>query len=272
MAQAVTKTSIYINQLSIYSSLAPCAENRLSVTLSYILYQPNKFARYMSSVISTAVQKYCAINGTAEATVTTTTDEGYEVSITAQASRTTRAPEVEAINVFNSYCERSTELYLCVSSFCLGVFSVSNIYVDQGKSASTITTASLSTLIITATPSFTSSASTETTSTTPSQNKPAVPLAVIIAPAVVGVLVVAGIIVALIFWRRKKGVHQSPTETPNEGLEHNTTVKSLEQSSNQEEGVEGRQEVATPAYEASGDSIRYELTEQSTLAEVGDMR
>ncbi|CAG8983961.1 hypothetical protein HYALB_00008822 [Hymenoscyphus albidus] len=238
VAQVASKTSIYINQLPIYSSLAPCAENRLSVVV-----------RDMSSGCGdgnqlTSFTCFCFDSSTGTVKATTTTTNGRDSGSTAaEASRTTPAPEVEAINVFNSYCERSTELYLY-----------------QEKSASTITTASLSTLIITAAPSFTSSASIEMASTTPSQNKLSVPLAAIVAPVVVGVLAIAGIIASLIFWKKKKGVHNSSAEIPNEELEWKMPENRPGLYANQgQEGVEGRHEVATPPYEASGDSIRRKM-------------
>jgi hypothetical protein len=107
---AAIKTSIYIDQLEAYSALPPCAENRVSAIVraqasgcgdDQQLTSFNCFcveqSSHISSIISTAVQDYCAAKAT-----------------TLTASATAPLPEVtSAIAVFNSYCARSTELAWC---------------------------------------------------------------------------------------------------------------------------------------------------------------
>lgn len=108
--QAAIKTSIYIDQIPAYSSLAPCAENRVSAVVraqasgcgdeqqltSFSCFCVEQYS-HISSVISTAVQDYCGAQAT-----------------TLTASATAPLPEVtSAIEVFNSYCARSTELAWC---------------------------------------------------------------------------------------------------------------------------------------------------------------
>ena len=107
---AAIQTSIYIDQIPAYSSLAPCAENRVSAIVRAQAsgcgdkQQLTSFScfcieqsSHISSIISTAVQDYCAAKAT-----------------TLTASVTAPLPEVtSAIKVFNSYCARSTELVWC---------------------------------------------------------------------------------------------------------------------------------------------------------------
>jgi len=107
---AAIQTSIYIDQIPAYSSLAPCAENRVSAVVRAQAsgcgdnQQLTSFScfcieqsSHISSIISTAVQDYCAAQAT-----------------TLTASATAPLPEVtSAIEVFNSYCARSTELAWC---------------------------------------------------------------------------------------------------------------------------------------------------------------
>lgn len=110
--QAAIKTSIWIDQVPGYSALAPCAENRVSAIVraqasgcgdnlqltSFSCFCIDRSSQ-MSSIISTAVQDYCATQAT-----------------TLTASLTTALPEVtSAIEVFNSYCAQSTELVWCMS-------------------------------------------------------------------------------------------------------------------------------------------------------------
>lgn len=107
---AAMETSIYIDQIAAYSALAPCAENRVSAIVRAQAsgcgddQQLTSFScfcieqsSHISSIISTAVQDYCAAKAT-----------------TLTASATAPLPEVtSAIEVFNSYCARSTELVWC---------------------------------------------------------------------------------------------------------------------------------------------------------------
>ncbi|KAJ4335157.1 hypothetical protein N0V87_006311 [Didymella glomerata] len=183
--QAAIKTSIYIDQIPAYSSLAPCAENRVSAVVraqasgcgdeqqltSFSCFCVEQYS-HISSVISTAVQDYCAAQAT-----------------TLTASATAPLPEVtSAIEVFNSYCARSTEL-------------------AWYPATASITTAP------SATPAVSSAISTSTSAPQESSSK-SVPVAAIAAPVVIGVLAIAGVVGLLFFLRRRKAAAKLEKENP----------------------------------------------------------
>ncbi len=124
IGQAI-RTSIYINEITGYSALAPCAINRVSAVVraqasgcgdnrqhtsfrcfcvdqSSCVSPPTGHGciltpiRHMSSILSTAVQEFCSSAASLTA------------SLTAPLSEVTAA-----ISVFDSYCARSTELAWC---------------------------------------------------------------------------------------------------------------------------------------------------------------
>ncbi|KAF2740778.1 hypothetical protein EJ04DRAFT_165053 [Polyplosphaeria fusca] len=104
---AVIKTSIYIDQVVLYNALPPCAQDPLSAIVRAQFsgcgdaMQLTSFSCFclessslFNSVISTAVQTSCWMDQRTTATATPTT-----------------FPQVaDALEVFHSYCERSTEL------------------------------------------------------------------------------------------------------------------------------------------------------------------
>ncbi|KAH6644852.1 hypothetical protein C7974DRAFT_28876 [Boeremia exigua] len=187
---AAVKTSIYINEIAGYSALAPCAENRVSAIVraqasgcgdaqqltSFSCFCIDQ-SSHISSVLSTAVQEFCL----AQATTTRT------------ASVTAALPEVTAaIDVFDSYCARSTEL-----SWYQGASTASSALNSLITPAPSTTGAASS--------SNAASASSSATSAAPASNLggASVPVAAIAAPVVIGVIAIAGVI-GLFFWLRRR--------------------------------------------------------------------
>ncbi|CAI6338263.1 unnamed protein product [Periconia digitata] len=192
------KTSIYIDQIPQYSKLPPCAENRLSAIVraqssgcgdnqgltSFSCFCLDQ-STMMASIISKDVQSMCEATMTANGPV----------------SLVTPLPQVmEAIDVFNSYCERKTELSLYQEKTS-----------TDGLSAVTVTatpTPSPTSTIASSTSPPTQAPQTPQPPQAPPPNQKTVPIAAIIAPVTVAVVAIAAAI-ALFFWRRRR---RSPPE------------------------------------------------------------
>ncbi|CAG8958026.1 hypothetical protein HYFRA_00000370 [Hymenoscyphus fraxineus] len=254
------KTSIFIDQIPNYSLLPSCAEDRVSAIIraqasgcgddqqltSFSCFCVD-MSTYYASVISTAVQSWCAINATA-----TVAPE----SLTAQATLTTPLPEVgSALSVFSSYCAKTTEL---------------SLYQGSKPSATGQVT-----LTITAAPSVTAAAVLPTTS---ASSGSVVPLAAIVAPIVIGVLAIAGVI-GMFFWLRKRVLQKPQVDASSREPEPEPENKAYKASSPPSEVSRDSIEVVSPVHEVVGDlnsrevdggSVKYEL--ESTPAELADTR
>ncbi|CAG8983429.1 hypothetical protein HYALB_00000598 [Hymenoscyphus albidus] len=252
------KTSIFIDQIPNYSLLPSCAEDRVSAIIraqasgcgddqqltSFSCFCVD-MSTYYASVISTAVQSWCAINATA-----TVAPE----SLTAQATLTTPLPEVgSALSVFSSYCAKTTEL---------------SLYQGSKPSATGQVT-----LTITAAPSVTAATVLPTTS---ASSGSVVPLAAIVAPIVIGVLAIAGVI-GMFFWLRKIVLQKPQVDASSREPEPET--KAYKVSSPPSEVSRDSIEVVSPVHEVVGDlnsrevdggSVKYEL--ESAPAELADTR
>ncbi|KAF2657678.1 hypothetical protein K491DRAFT_321617 [Lophiostoma macrostomum CBS 122681] len=184
---AVPQTSIFIDQIPGYSSLASCGQDQLSTIVraqysgcgdnmqltSFSCFCLDSSAHF-ASVISTAVQEQCSV---APATVT----------LTSQAAVVT-----QALDVFQSYCARSIELAL-----------VSNSASSPTRSAS---------MSITAPPTTTPSSQ---PSSPPSSSSPSTHILAIVLPVVLTPLLIALLI--LIFYRRRsrtQHLHELDSSAP----------------------------------------------------------
>ena len=133
--RAAGKTNIYIDQIPLYSELPACAEDRLSAIVRAQFsgcgddMQLTSFACFcidssseFSSIISTAVQSQCQIAATATGAKVTsgnpsaTTKAARRLRIRASATPAPTATGAVAADVssaleaFNSYCSKTTEL------------------------------------------------------------------------------------------------------------------------------------------------------------------
>ncbi|KAF1960001.1 hypothetical protein CC80DRAFT_501292 [Byssothecium circinans] len=182
------KTSIFIDQISAYSKLPGCAQDQLSAIIraqasgcgdnqqltSYSCFCIDQSTnRMMASIISTAVQSSCA------------------AGITATASLSNPLPQVtSAIDVFNSYCARTTELSLYQNPVTTGPVTV--------------------TVAPNSTPSIASATSTPISSSN-SNSSNTVPVAAIAAPVVIGILAIATV-AGFFFWlRRRRAAQENST-------------------------------------------------------------
>ncbi|KAF2621461.1 hypothetical protein BU25DRAFT_238105 [Macroventuria anomochaeta] len=251
--QAAIKTSIWIDQIPGYSALAPCAENRISAIVraqasgcgdnqqltSFSCFCIDQ-SSYMASVISTAVHDYCAASATA-----------------VSASLATPLPEVtDAIDVFNSYCARSTELVWCTSLPLRFLKLPSDrTFTDQQTSTAPAI------VVITPAPSSTFATSTfMTISSSTSQASTSskyVPVAAIAAPVVIGVLAIASIVGLLFFLRRRKAVtaKENPYAPPNDTSQGRLVHREVH-------------EVQSPAQEVVGDTVKYQHELETRPAEL----
>jgi hypothetical protein len=150
----------------------------------------------MSSVISTAVQQNCAPTNALTIPVPAVT---------------------QAIDVFNSYCARSTELIWCMYHCNL---SPRRPYAyhppDRDNSTATSTPPVTSPPPTSLRPASTAPPSSSASPSSPAESpKNSVPVAAIAAPVVIGVLAIAGV-VGLLFWmrRRRNGAKSNPHEPP----------------------------------------------------------
>jgi hypothetical protein len=196
----------------------------------------------MASILSTAVQAYCAASAT-----------------TLPASLTTPLPEVTAaMDVFNSYCARSTELIWCMLLLFSYVTNLtSNPCVDQNNNTASATP------VITAPPSSTSAfIIAETSSNQISQSSKSVPVAAIAVPVVIGVLVIAGIVGLLFFLRRRKAAKKAGLYAPPECMPRG------ELGQGEVHKVYEVQEVTNPAQEVVGDSVKYRYELETRPAEL----
>lgn len=133
--EGAAKTSIYIDQIPLYTQLASCAQDRISAIIraqasgcgddsqltSFACFCVDSSSEF-SSIISTAVVDKCQ-SGVKEATITR---GGSSISQTANnqlraRATVTAAPTEEvqqALELFNSYCSKSTELTRCEFHAC----------------------------------------------------------------------------------------------------------------------------------------------------------
>ncbi|PVI07915.1 hypothetical protein DM02DRAFT_666382 [Periconia macrospinosa] len=192
LSVSARKTSIFIDQIPLYSKLPECAENRISAIVraqssgcgdSQALTSFECFcidqSTMMASIISRDVQSQCGASMTASGSV----------------SLVTPLPQVtQAVDVFNSYCERSTEL---------------SLYQEARTSSSS----SFNQVTVTATPTLTSSiVSPTSTPETFASKTNSVPIVAVVVPSIIAALAVAAI-VGFLFWRRRKR-STPPTEHP----------------------------------------------------------
>jgi hypothetical protein len=134
---AAGKTNIYIDQIPLYTELAPCAQGRIDAIVRnqasgcgddqqltsfacFCLFSSSEF----SSIISTAVAQQCGLSAT-QAAVTQTVDGKSSQTTTVAARReaplrrATATPTgvvkdvTSALEVWDSYCAKSTELSRC---------------------------------------------------------------------------------------------------------------------------------------------------------------
>ncbi|PSN74965.1 hypothetical protein BS50DRAFT_581715 [Corynespora cassiicola Philippines] len=196
------KTSIYIDQIPLYSSLEPCAQDRMSAIIRAQASgcgderQLTSFSCFcidnsslMSSIISTAVEASCAATATQSVTATTP------------------MPQVSsALELFHSYCARSTELPLYTDNAT--AVRIITITASASLTSSILNTSILSTSILSTTvPSSAISATTTTTGLVlPSGNfaKASVPIAAIAAPVTIGIFLIGGGVGLLFYLRRRK--------------------------------------------------------------------
>ncbi|KAF9695403.1 hypothetical protein EKO04_006659 [Ascochyta lentis] len=241
---AALKTSIWIDQLPAYSALAPCAENRVSAIVraqasgcgddqqltSFSCFCIDQ-SSHMSSMLSTAVQEYCAASAT-----------------TLPASLTTPLPEVTAaLDVFNSYCARSTEL----------------VWYQQNSTAQT--TPPITTAPSTLTTSISTSPSSASSSTQPSTARKSVPVAAIAAPVVIGILALLGVVCLLFFLRRRKAHANASTQNP---YAQNGYAPPTYTPRGELEQAEVH-EVQSPAHEmVGGESVKYRSELETRPAEL----
>ncbi|KAF2690689.1 hypothetical protein K458DRAFT_398690 [Lentithecium fluviatile CBS 122367] len=179
------KTSIYIDQIPLYSKLPECAMERMSAIVRAQAsgcgddQQLTSFSCFcidqssmMSSVISTAVEDSCAANATA-----TVTSSGTPPEVTS------------AIEVFDSYCAKSTELSWYQNN------STSAMIITEGPTSKVVS----ATITATSTPTAASSRNT-------------VPIAAIAAPVVIGVIAIAAVVGVLFYLRRKRGTKSTGSD------------------------------------------------------------
>ncbi|KAF2635914.1 hypothetical protein P280DRAFT_484278 [Massarina eburnea CBS 473.64] len=242
IVSAVT-TSIFIDQIVAYSELPDCAQYQLSAIVRAQASgcgdnrQLTSFSCFcieqstmMASVISTAVQASCAAKETA------------------MASITSPLPQVtQALDVFNSYCARSTEL---------------SLYQTSTTGQVTITAAPSSTSAIA------SATATPTSDTDANSGK--VPVAAIAAPVIIGILAIAAVM-CLLFWLRRRQVARKGGASEVNGAATSHTPPSYTQSGYEHFGP--RRELAdnAPAAEEAPSDIakyRYELEDREFMEPV----
>ncbi|KAF1947376.1 hypothetical protein EJ02DRAFT_88587 [Clathrospora elynae] len=159
-ARAEGETSIWIDEIPLYTQLAACAQDRISAIVRaqssgcnddsahtsfacFCIQQSSKF----SSIISTAVAQQCSrlatqvtTSGTVDrraAHITSVADRRGAVVRQAIATTTGVAENVSsALEVFESYCAKSTDISLCKSTIerfleVTNEYSISRTYINK---------------------------------------------------------------------------------------------------------------------------------------------
>ncbi|KAF2646659.1 hypothetical protein P280DRAFT_512821 [Massarina eburnea CBS 473.64] len=260
LAAAAGKTHIYIDQIPIYPSLRPCAQDRVSAIIraqasgcgddtqltSFACFCINSSTEY-ASIISTAVADACA-----KATATTTSTTLTQATSSA-ATGPTQTDVKSALDVFNSYCAKSTEL----------------ARFDQ-QATLTITQGPLQT----PSPSTTSTALPSTSTSKPSTN-----LAAIIIPSVLLPLAAISALFFYLYRRQARKLqllqHQNErssvepsgsvlSQAKDRELDAETTRR-LEMFSDQQRGVEMGYTPYAPTWEKDGRVVAYELHDEHAV-------
>jgi hypothetical protein len=130
-ARAAGKTNIYIDQIPLYTELASCAQDRISAIIraqfsgcgddlqltSFSCFCIDSSTQF-KSIIATAVEEKCV----GKRTATVTTSQGVPTDV------------VSALELFSSYCSKSTQLEQCMLSYHSNVYLVEILH-DMGGDA-----------------------------------------------------------------------------------------------------------------------------------------
>jgi hypothetical protein len=217
--KAEGETSIWINQIPLYDELAPCASERISAIIraqesgcnddsahtSFACFCIDSSSEF-SSIISTAVAQQCSRQTEAQVATITAIDDAAQITpvparrgaARRQATVTPAQDVSSALDLFASYCAKSTMLSKCKINTLSRRMREEGLLTIRTVGASTSSQHAPATVTITQAP--------HTITVTPpptfaSTSKP-VPIAAIIAPAIFVALI--SIVGALLYVRRSR--------------------------------------------------------------------